>query len=240
MTVCCFVTFEAREGGESRLDDRDLDFVVATVKAVPEVSRALVFTPVVGTVEHPFSNDGTPPALALQLYFETLPALEAALRTDGGLAPLAAPGALPSLTGTTVTHQAMLVRPFPVDDARVTPPAGERPCSYLVHYPGHAEDFDAWLAHYVDHHPQIMRDFPGIREIEIYTRVDWCGFLPWEKVAHMQRNKLMFDSPRALAEALASPTILRMRADFHAFPPFTGGNRHFPMTTREVVAGPAR
>ena len=238
MTVCCFVYFEAPDNLEIRISDEDLDRVVTTVRTLPDIRRGLVFTPVAATVEHPFSNDGTPPVLALQLYFDTLPALEAVLRPGGALTPIVGPEALPSLADCAVSHQVTMVRPFPVDEPTVAPPAGERPCSYLVHYPGAAENFDAWLAHYVDHHPQIMRDFPGVREIEIYTRVDWCSLLPWAKVEHMQRNKLMFDSPAALAAALASPTILRMRADFHTFPPFSGGNRHYPMTTREVVARP--
>lgn len=109
------------------------------------------------------------------------------------------------------------------------------PCSYLVHYPGAAEDFNAWLAHYVDHRPGIMRKFPGIRQIEIYTRVDWVSFMPWERVDYMQRNKLVFDSPDALTTALFSPVIAEMRADFAQFPKFTGGNVHYPMLTREIV-----
>ena len=50
----------------------------------------------------------------------------------------------------------------------------------------------------------------------------------------MQRNKLVFDGPEALAHALSSDVIKRMRADFVQFQPFSGGNKHFPMLTRVV------
>jgi hypothetical protein len=107
-----------------------------------------------------------------------------------------------------------------------------------VHYPGPAEDMNAWNLHYLEHHPSIMRTFPDVRMIEIYTRIDWVDRLPSQRVEHMQRNKLVFDSPEALAYALGSDVIKRMRADFVKFPPFAGGNKHFPMLTRVVRPKP--
>ena len=44
------------------------------------------------------------------------------------------------------------------------------------HYVGQAEDLNVWNDYYLNHHPQVMARFPGIREIEVCTRVDWCGF----------------------------------------------------------------
>jgi hypothetical protein len=83
-----------------------------------------------------------------------------------------------------------------------------------------------------------MRTFPDVRQIEIYTRIDWIDRLPSQRVEHMQRNKLVFDSPQALAHALGSDVIKCMRADFVKFPPFAGGNKHFPMLTRVVRPKP--
>jgi hypothetical protein len=154
----------------------------------------------------------------------------------GHLQALAAPGVLSSIAGARPTQQAMYVRPFPVDDAG-TKTSG-LPCSYLVHYPGPAEDMNAWLYHYVTHHPQLMRGFPGIRHIEVLSRLDWCGSLPWPRVDHMQRNRVMFDSPAALTHALQSPARLEMRADYQTFPPFSGGSQHFPMSTEAVHSLP--
>jgi hypothetical protein len=66
------------------------------------------------------------------------------------------------------------------------------------------------------------------------TRVDWVSHLPMRKVNHMQRNRVMFDSPEALTAALQSPVRHELRADFHTFPPFEGGNFHYPMWTESV------
>ena len=128
----------------------------------------------------------------------------------------------------------MVVRRFPVPDRVFRTPAGSLPCSYLIHYPGEAEDLDLWNDHYIAHHAPIMARFPNIREIEICTRLDWCGSLPWPRVNHMQRNKVVFDDTAALAAALNSPVREEMRADYRQFPPFQGGSRHYPMATLEV------
>jgi hypothetical protein len=79
-----------------------------------------------------------------------------------------------------------------------------------------------------------MARFPGIRQIEICTRLDWVGFLPFPRVAHMQRNKVVFDDQAALTAALNSPVRHEMRADFKNFPKFGGKVTHFPMHTQTV------
>ena len=76
---------------------------------------------------------------------------------------------------------------------------------------------------------------PGIRELEVYTRLDWVGSLAWPRVNFMQRNKVAFDSADALTQALHSPVRHEMRADYEAFPPFTGPNTHYAMATRVLL-----
>jgi len=228
-----FAVFERAARADMRISPGDLARLVALARATPRLVGGRIYTP--ERTHDPYLDDGPAPALALQLYFEELAPLEAALARDGHLQPLAAPDALPSLAGAAISQQAMLTRRFPVPDPRFRTPAGNLPCSYLVHYPGSAEDLNAWLAHYIAHHPPIMARFPDIREIEICTRIDWCGFLPWPRVDHMQRNKVVFDSAAALTAALNSPVRHEMRADFNRFPPFTGGSLHYPMATLAVT-----
>jgi hypothetical protein len=141
------------------------------------------------------------------------------------------------LAGASGAQQAMLVRAYAVPDPVI---AGSPHCTYLVSYEGPAQDERAWHAHYLAHHPQLMVQFPGIREVEICTRVDWVGFLPWPRVDYMQRNKVAFDSPAAMTVALASPVRQLMRADFAAFPPYSGEVTHFPMATRMIEPEAAR
>jgi hypothetical protein len=229
MLICYFATFR----GAGRLSDADRARMADIAHATPGLAKALIHTP--ERTRDPYLDDGPSPPLALQLYFADLPDLEAALARGGALQALAAPGALASLDASTVEQQTMLTREFAVPEPRFRTPAGACPATYLVHYPGPADDLNLWLAHYVAHHPPLMARFPDIRQIEIYTRIDWCDAMPWRLVDHMQRNKVVFDSPAALTAALNSPVRHAMRADFDRFPPYRGGNRHYAMATQTVT-----
>jgi len=120
------------------------------------------------------------------------------------------------------------VREFRVPDAAMQ---GSLHCTYLVAYEGPAEDLNAWRGYYLAHLPPFMATMPGIRELEVYARLDWVGFLPWPRAEHMQRNKTAFDSAVALTAALNSPVRRAMRTDYSSFPPFSGKTTHFPMST---------
>jgi hypothetical protein len=230
MKVAWFATFRH----DAALSDVDRAWLGPVLAETPAVSRALVHTPT--TTDDPYLDDGRPPALVLQLYFADVAGLDAAQRH---LQILAAPDVLGSLRGAATTQQAMFARAFPVPEPR------ERPtmCSYLVAYEGEAEDLDAWLVHYTTRHTATMAHFPNIREIEVCTRLDWQGALPWPHVNHMLRNKVVFDAPPALTAALNSPTRHEMRAEYATFPKFTGRVTHFPMRTavieRSGLAGEA-
>lgn len=202
----------------------------ALLRDVPGMTGALVFTP--ATARDQYTDDGASPPLGLQLHFPRLEDLEAACAPDGPLQGLAA--ALPSLAGSEATAQAFWRRTWEVPDPQVRTAEGALPCSFVVHYPGPAEDENAWHAHYMHGHPPLFQRLPGIRGIEILTPVDWVSHLPHRKVRHLQRNRVTFDSPEALTEALQSPVRHELRADFHTFPPFEGGNYHYPMWTRTL------
>ena len=234
MSFCYFAHFRARGAMAASLSDADLRGVADIIAAVPGVDRALIHVPAPAGTSHAFPGDEAAPPLALQLYSASIEALEDALRPSGALQALGTEGEVQGLRGMRVQQQIMLVRQLPI--VPIEKPAGrhEPTCSYLVHYPGQAADLSAWHRHYIDHHPPIMRKFPNVREIEICTRLDWIGGLPGMRVDFMQRNKLMFDTPHDLSAALASPVIREMRADFHSFPEFAGGNVHYPMLTTEA------
>lgn len=199
----------------------------AALARVPGLGAAMIHTP--AAARDTYVDDGMPPPLGLQLHFDRLEELELAAVGDGVLARL--PGLLPSLVGIPAEAQAFWCRTWPV----AQPATGARHCSYVVHYPGPAADPDAWLAYYLAGHPPLFQRLPGIRRIEILTPVDWVCGLALRKARHMQRNRVVFDSPEALATALASPVRHELRADFHRFPPFEGGNFHYPMWTETLT-----
>ena len=194
------------------------DGIPSLVRKIPGLEKLHVYTP--GWAHDPYLNDGAPPPLVLQLYFDSLPLLEAAC--DGALHPIAG----------KCDAQAMYVRPFKVPEPRPDPL-----CTYLVAYEGKAEDEDAWHAYYLAHHPQLMAKLPGIRELEIYTPVRWVSPPGWRRAECMQRNKVAFDSAEALTAALDSPVRKEMRADYAKLPPFSGRVSHYPMAT-SVISSP--
>jgi hypothetical protein len=225
---CYFAFFRASVGADCAPGEDALRELLLGLQAIPGVERALVHRAATDA-RHPFPDDEAPPALALQLYARELVRLEQILLPAGELQALLHRLCLADGL-QLVQQQVMLARRFP---AQPHEPRANT-ASYLVHYPGRAEDLNAWLAYYLSHHPQIMRSFPGIREIEIYTRVDWIGGLPGPRVEHMQRNKLVFADSEALGTSLTSPVIKTMRADYARFPPFSGGNVHYAMHTLEA------
>lgn len=197
------------------------------VLRVPGLAGALLFTP--ATARDQYVDDGAPPPFGMQLHFKRLEVLEAA--ADAVQAVLAL---LPSLDGVPMTAQAFWRRTWQVPDSTLQTAPGALPCSYVVHYPGPAADLNAWHDHYMTGHPPLFQRFPGIRGIEILTPVVWVSHLAIPKAHHMQRNRVMFDSPEAVTAAMESPVRHELRADFHTFPPFEGGNFHYPMWTDMV------
>lgn len=219
--------FIVADGPEAALGEAHLDRAAEIIRAVPEVREALLYRPVVNGPDQPFAKDGRGPALAAELRFAGLPEVEAAL-TPGRLGRLA----VPSLPGAAISHQVFVARDFPVENPWFATP---EPCTFLVQYPGPSIDPAAWLDHYDANHPPIMRRFPGVRRVATYRPIAWRSDLAWARGTAMQRNKVAFDSPAALAAALASPVMAEMRADRDTFPAFDGGATHFPMWTRSVV-----
>jgi hypothetical protein len=228
MSTCLFLSFrfdtEPAAAETAKLD--------RLLRAAPNLHKALVHT--AAATDDPYVKDGPPPSLVLQLYFADLPELEAALSHTGTLGAVASHSEFPAISRAEITQQTMLVRSFAVPDSILKLGPGGAYCTYLVSYEGEAEDLNAWHAHYLDNHTRHMAMFPNIRELEVYTRLDWVSRLPWPRVNFMQRNKVAFDSPQALQDALHSPVRHVMRADFQAFPRFTGPNRHYAMATRVV------
>lgn len=232
MKICLFLSFVNEAPRSAVTSPESVAALPGFLKNTPGLIEARLHTPAVA--HDPMLDDGAPPALVIQLFFETIDALETACAPQGYLQRLARTDAVLALNGhagSQVTQQAMLVRPYPVP--AVASPSVTR-CTYLVTYEGPADDTAAWLWQYLDGHPALMARLPGIRGIEIFSRLDWCGFLPWPRVGMMQRNQVVFDDPEALSAALNSPLRAEMREHFRGLPPTHGAVTHFPMLTQTV------
>ncbi|HKT62448.1 MAG TPA: ethyl tert-butyl ether degradation protein EthD [Burkholderia sp.] len=227
MEVCLFLIVDHGDEDDAQRPLPGIDDAVAVLRGAPGLTRLVVHRPVAAAADQADPVARPPsPACVLQGYFRELDTLEATLAPTGVAHACATRW---QAAGRPVAQQAMAVRRIPLPGAGVA--ASARSCTYLVGYEGQAEDPNAWLSHYLDHHPPLMAQLPGIRAIEIYTRVDYRSALPVPRAGAMQRNKVVFDDADALAHALASPVRLLMRQDFDALPPFTGATPHFPMAS---------
>ncbi|NKB36025.1 MAG: hypothetical protein GKR93_02495 [Gammaproteobacteria bacterium] len=233
MSFVHFVTVQSSDPA-AQLASEKIEQIKNIVRATPDLSRALFFLPT--KARDYYTDDGASPSLALQLYYKNIESLERPICDMGNLQAIGDSKLWNGIPDLRISHQAMTARDYTLTSARAASNSTETLCSYLVHYPGQAEDFNTWLNFYLDHHPQILRTFEGLREIEVYTRVDWRDTLGWDRVEYMQRNRLIFDSVSALEAALNSPVRHKSRADFEQFPTFTGSNIHYPMLTEELLA----
>ena len=233
MSFVHFITVQSSDNS-ARLSSDNTETIKKIVSTTPGLTRALFYSP--ASARDYYTDDGAAPCLALQLYYDDIESLEKPICASGHLQALRDAKIWSALPDLRISHQAMIVRDYSLPGSTATSGSADALCSYLVHYPGQAEDFNTWLNFYLDHHPQILRTFEGLREIEVYTRVDWRDTLDWERVEYMQRNRLIFDSADALEAALNSPVRHQSRADFEQFPPFTGSNIHYPMLTEELLS----
>lgn len=221
MTVCMFLTYQSASEGVPDVDSAWMAELAKRIQSISGLARAVMHTP--GSTSDPYLRDQDLPALVVQLYFSGLHELEAQLQPSGAIHDLVN-------ARWAMTQQVMLVRNFAVPVAR----SASEQVTYLVAYHGAALDYSTWLTHYVTHHIPLMLRLPGLRALEIYTRLDWASSLPIPRSNAVQRNKVVFDDATAMTAALNSPLRHEMRKDYQAFPPFEGANQHYPMISRQL------
>jgi uncharacterized protein (TIGR02118 family) len=180
-----------------------------------------------GRAQDPAIAHGAGPDWVFQFYFDDLLALEAALARGASLDCALRASDVPAWRGLRWSQQVMAVRRYalattwPRQDKAI-----RQACTYFVSYEGQAADDAAWLAHYLRHHPPLMKKLPGLRALEVYSRVDYDSGLDITKSRALQRNLVMFDSLQELNEALNSPVRRELRADYDNFPAFEGTSPH--------------
>ncbi|MFM0064852.1 EthD family reductase [Paraburkholderia aspalathi] len=228
MEVCLFL-IGYRNGMHPAPHDVDLSLIQAASQNVEGLRRFVIHRSAESANGDPHSNEhALKPRWVLQWYFDDLDPAEAVLQQGGTAHTIVEQAIDAAQDRLAVAQQLMAVRKFATPNAPGIGDPSEK-CTYLVGYEGEAHNFNAWLTHYLKHHPPLMAKLPGIRELEIYTRVDYRTGLDIPQATAMQRNKVVFDDPAALAAALASPVRAQMKQDFDAFPPYSGPASHFPM-----------
>jgi hypothetical protein len=139
---------------------------------------------------------------------------------------------MPGLVSADIEIQAMQVHSIPV--ATAGDMAGET-CAYVVGYEGGSDDTQTWVHEYRTAHALLMRDLPGVRQIEVYTRLNPPVDSALAAQHWMLRNKVVFDTPAALRAALESPVRKAMKQHRAAMPALDGHSEHVPMRARIVA-----
>jgi len=226
MTYCLFMTARHRMPGfRLRVTDIQQHFA-----AIPGVAQVLCHQPLELPDADPFIASEATPNCMLQLYCGTIEHLEAALHPQGKLGTFVQAS---SMAGYEWEQQVMLVRRFGDDVPKPALPGREAQVTYLVHYSGQVADEAHWVERYLRQHPPLLARLPDVRNVEVYTRLDYCSQLPVARSKALQRNKVVFDSAKALRAALASPQRETLRQDFLSLPRFEGESPHYPMRTFE-------
>lgn len=229
MTIAWFLMARTDVAQGEAARDWAVQQLVPALKALPALDSLDFFTP--EESEDPYLDDGPGPAFMVQADFASVDALQTAL-SDHGLASLLRDGGAKSIT---FGHEALETMPFTVA-GQAAPQPRTAPVSYVVRYHRPAENEAEFVAHYVDHHPAILGEFPGVRNVFCYLPVDWVDPIGLPRENLMLGNEVVFDSVDALNAAMASDVRHKLRDDYKTFPAFTGRNTHHAMTRQRLFA----
>ena len=109
--------------------------------------------------------------------------------------------------------------------------------SYFVIYEGSAADPGGFLERYREVHVPLLAAWPGIRSVTLHQPEPWTDTHPVRPANLALMCQMEFDTPGALAKALASPARDAARADFRAFPAFNGRVLHQAMSSLRLSGG---
>lgn len=224
MTIAWFLMAraDAAEGNAARVWAKER--LAPAAVSLPGLQSLDLFAP--ESASDPYLDDGPGPAFMIQADFPDVDSLQTAL-ADHALGGLLR-DRQPETAALSFGHDAMETMAFAVGD-QPAPQPRTAPLSYVVRYHRPAENEAAFVEHYVSHHPQILGEFPDVRNVFCYLPVDWVDPIGLPREDLMLGNEVVFDSLDALNASLASEVRHKLREDYNAFPPFTGRNTHHAM-----------
>lgn len=103
------------------------------------------------------------------------------------------------------------------------------PLSYVVRYRRPAEDEAAFRQFYLDSHPSVQAELPGIRTILCYLPIDDLAVPGKARGDYLIGNEVAFDTVADFNAAMQSPARHELRAHYKSFPPFSGRTSHVLM-----------
>jgi hypothetical protein len=198
-------------------------------RTLPRLISHDLYVGVADGAKDPLVDDGPGPLLIAMFAFAQAEALARAMAGAAFASPLSR---LPA--GVRAAGEAMECRHYPVPGATAPAPLSA-PFSYVVRYHRPADDEAAFIANYVATHPPTLARLPGIRNVMCYFPLDLPNPAGLARAGYMLGNEVVLDDVAAFNRAMASPVRQELRAHYHAFPPFSGANTHYPMLRTRLV-----
>jgi EthD domain len=227
-----FINFE----GDQPVQETDLEVVAEALREQHGIEQGWIMTPAHRKSSQASDTAGSP-RLVVEIDFSNPLSLQAILmKSAAGDDFLSCFSSLRGFAEDTIVYQTMARRHAFSPDQRICT-GSNTPCTYLVQYPGRADNLDAWLDYFDRVHSPILARLPDVRAVTSFRPVAGSTTsLPWRPGHAMQRNKVVFDDVDALEAALASPELAEVRADAARFPSYAPGPTRHAMHTR-IVSG---
>jgi hypothetical protein len=223
MTYAFFMTIDGPEELAARVRDRIEQENIPAFREQGQVNFVSLFAPFPGQ-DDPFVDDGKPPSLVIQIDADDL----------GHVATLFDDDELIRQMEGSVSCEAFETLSYPIQGASDQAPR-TAPISFNVRYYAPIEGEKQFVDHYLESHPPILGELPGVRNVLCYVPVNWACPLPVTDC--LLGNEVTFDTLDGLNEALASNVRLRLREDYNAFPIRPGPNTHYTMQRRDFMIG---
>ena len=230
MSIAHFLIFITDPSAANDTHERFPEQEISALATIPGVERVDRYEPTLFE-DDPYDDDRQDQVLTIQTSYRDITSLEQ------GLASAEFQRLVKAVAADSVyklSHDAMGMVFYPVADER-EPRELTAPISYVVRYHYPANDVERFIDHYTSHHPQIETRFPRITNIMCYLPIKWHDPTDLPYLGYMLGNEVVFESVEDLGNALTSPVMEDMGADFQQFPPFQGHDTHYPMHRRRVI-----
>ncbi len=210
MTIAYFQTLNvtAESGPEIRQNFRE--HAVPVLLECPEIDCVSVYAP----------------ELVVQFNVADLEALELVFNDQDVVPILAAP------ENATASAEVFEVIAYDIEGV-AEPEKRTAPLSFNVRYYAPVTDEQHFVDFYLAHHPQILADLPGIRNVFCYVPVVSSAKSPAPISNCILGNEVVFDTLDALNQSMKTEVRHRLREDYNAFPVRPGPNTHFAMQRQD-------
>ena len=228
MSIAHFLIFSVDSSTADKTTRQFPEQEISALATLPGVERVDRYEPTEFPGD-PYGDDRQGQVLTIQSCYRDIASLEQGLASAVFQRLVNAA----SSSGYKLTHDAMDMVSYSVADEN-EPRELTAPISYVVRYHYPADDVKGFIDYYTSHHPIIEKRFPRITNIMCYLPIKWRDPTDLPLLGYMLGNEVVFESVEDMGNALHSPVIDEMSADFDQFPTFQGCHTHYPMRRRRV------